>query len=86
LDEGKVIGGKLVVACRDPTTLPEPIEEPLDAVAGAVEKRVEADRIVAIAFWWDVGPCAFLDGKLSDPVRVAACSPIADICASAARS
>jgi hypothetical protein len=77
LDDGKVIGGKLVVACRGPTTLPDPIEEPLDAVAGAVEITAESRS----AFWWDVGPCAFLDGKLSDPVRVVACSLVADICA-----
>jgi hypothetical protein len=28
----------------------DPVEEPLDTVAGAVEMRAEADRIVAIAF------------------------------------
>jgi hypothetical protein len=70
LDEGEVIRGKLVVARRDPTALLDPIEEPLDPVAGAVEIRAEADRIAAIAFWRDVGPCAFLYGKLSDPVPV----------------
>jgi hypothetical protein len=44
----------------------DPIEESLDPVAGAVEIRAEADRIAAIAFWRDVGPCALLHGKLSD--------------------
>jgi hypothetical protein len=39
LDERKVIGGKLVVARSDPTTLLDPIEEPRDQVAGAVEIR-----------------------------------------------
>jgi hypothetical protein len=58
LDEGEAIGGKLVVTRRHPTLL-DPIEESLDPVAGAVEIRAEADRIAAIAFWRDVGPCAF---------------------------
>jgi hypothetical protein len=67
-----VIDGELVVARRDPTTLLDTIEEPLDQIAGAVQIRAEADRIVAIAFRWDVNPSAFLDRKLSDPVRVVA--------------
>src|SRR6266481_5405145 len=61
-----------VVTRRRPTTLLDPIEESLDPVAGAVEIRAEADRIAAIAFWRDVGPCALLHGKLSDPVGVIA--------------
>jgi hypothetical protein len=72
LDEGEVIGGKLVVTRRRPTTLLDPIEESLDPVAGAVEIRAEADRITAIAFWRDVGPCALLHGKLSDQIGVVA--------------
>jgi len=54
LDEGEVVGGKPVVARRDPTTLLDPVEEPFDPVASAVEIRAEADRIVAIAFGRDV--------------------------------
>ena len=53
MDEGKVIGSKLIVTRRHPTTLLDPIEEALNLVAGAVEIRAEADRIVAIAFRWD---------------------------------
>jgi hypothetical protein len=34
--------------------------------------RTEADWIVAIAFWWDVGLSAFLDSKLPDPAGVVA--------------
>jgi hypothetical protein len=71
LDEGKVVGCKLVVACRDPPTSLDPIKEPSDPVTGAVEIRAEADRIVAIASRWDVDPSAFLHGKLSDPIGVA---------------
>jgi hypothetical protein len=37
LNEGKVVGGKPVVARRHPTTLFDPVEEPLDLVASAVE-------------------------------------------------
>ena len=61
-----------VVARRDPTTLLDPVEEPFAPVAGAVKTGAEADRIVAIAFRRDVGPCACLDGKLpveNDPNR-----------------
>ena len=72
LDEGKVVGGEFVVTCRDPAALLDPVEEPFDLVAGTVEIGAEADRIVAIAFLRDVGPCAFLHGKLSDPIGVVA--------------
>jgi hypothetical protein len=50
LNEGKVVGGEPVVARRYPTTLLDPIEEPLHPVTGAVEIQTEADRIAAIAF------------------------------------
>jgi hypothetical protein len=53
LDEGKIVGGQFVVASCDPTTLLDPVKEPFDQVAGSVEIRAEADRIVAIAFRWD---------------------------------
>jgi hypothetical protein len=53
LDEGKIAGGQFVVASCDPTTLLDPVKEPFDQVAGSVEIRTEADRIVAIAFRWD---------------------------------
>jgi hypothetical protein len=72
LDEGKVVGGKSVVACGDPTTLLDLIEEPFDPVAGTIEIRAEADRVIAIAFGRDVCPRAFFDGKLSDPIGVVA--------------
>jgi hypothetical protein len=53
LDEGKIVGGQFVEASCDPTTLLDPVKEPFDQVAGSVEIRAEADRIVAIAFRWD---------------------------------
>jgi hypothetical protein len=56
LNEGKVVGGKLVVARRNPTALLDSVEEPLDPVASAVEIGAEADRIAAVAFRRDVGP------------------------------
>jgi hypothetical protein len=49
------------------------IEEPFDPVAGAVEIRAKADWIVAIALGRDVGPCAVLHGKLSDPIGAVRC-------------
>jgi hypothetical protein len=45
LDEGEVIYRKPVVPRRDPTTLFDPIEEPLDSVARAVEIRAEAEPV-----------------------------------------
>ena len=70
MNEGKVVGGEPVVARRYPTTLFDPVEEPLDLVARAIEIGAEADRIAAIAFRRDVGPRALLNGKLSDPVEL----------------
>jgi hypothetical protein len=55
MNEGKVVGGEPVVARRYPTTLFDPVEEPLDLVARAIEIGAEADRIAAIAFRRDVG-------------------------------
>ena len=60
------------MARRKSATLFDPVEEPLDAVASAVEMRAEGDRIAAIAFRRDIGPRALLHGKLSDPVGVIA--------------
>ena len=53
MDEGKIVGGQFVAASCDPTTLLDPVKEPFDQVAGSVQIRAEADRIVAIAFRWD---------------------------------
>jgi hypothetical protein len=62
-------------ACRSALqrdALFDPVEESLDPVAVAVEMGAEVDRIAAIAFWRDIGPCASLHGKPSDPVGVIA--------------
>ena len=45
-----MIGGKLVVARRQPTSLLNLVEEALHPVAVTIEVRAEADQIVAIAF------------------------------------
>jgi hypothetical protein len=58
LHERKVVGSQFVVARRNATALLDPVEETLASVAVAVEIRAEADRIVAISFWGDVGPSA----------------------------
>jgi hypothetical protein len=58
LDEREVVRGELIVARSDATTLFDFVKEALDEIAGSVEMRTEADWIVAIAFWWDVGPSA----------------------------
>jgi len=50
LNEGKVVGREPFVARGYPTTLLDPIEEPLDLIATAVEIRAEAYRTAAIAF------------------------------------
>ena len=39
LDEGEVVGGKLVVTRRDPATLLNAVEEPFDPIAGAAVRR-----------------------------------------------
>lgn len=72
MNEGKVVGGQPVVARCPPKALFDSVKEPLDVVASAVERRTEADRIAAIAFWRDVGLRALLHGNLSDPVSVIA--------------
>jgi hypothetical protein len=36
LHEGEVVGGKFVVTRRHPTTLLDPVEEPLNPIAGAI--------------------------------------------------
>ena len=72
LDEGKVVYSKPVVARRDPTALFDPVEEPFDVIASAIEVRTKADRITAVAFWGDIGPRTLLHRKLSDPVGVIA--------------
>jgi hypothetical protein len=46
------------------------IEEPLDQIPGAIKIRAEADWIVAIASWRNVGPNAPLGGKGADPVGI----------------
>jgi hypothetical protein len=70
LDECKVIGGEFVVTRRDPATLLDLVEEPLNQVAGTIEVGTEADGFVAIASRRNVGPNAPLGGKSSDPVSV----------------
>jgi hypothetical protein len=50
LNEGKVVGSKPVIARRHLTTLFDPVKEPLEPVASAVEIGAEADRIAAVAF------------------------------------
>ena len=48
------------------------VEEPLNAVACAVEVRAEADQLPTIAFRWDVGPRALFIDKRSDPAGILA--------------
>jgi hypothetical protein len=72
LDEGEVVGGELVVSGRDPTTLLDLVEEPLDQVAVAVEIGAEADRVFTIALGRNIRPCASLGDECPNPVRVVA--------------
>jgi hypothetical protein len=62
----------LGVPRRYPAALLDPVEEAIDEIAGSLEVRTEADRLVAIAFRRDVGPCSLVNGKFSDPVGVIA--------------
>ena len=70
LDEGKIVGGELVVAGGDTPVLLDLVEEPLDQVSRPVKVGAEADRLLAISFWRDVCPRAFLAGEFPDPVGV----------------
>jgi hypothetical protein len=49
LKEGKVVGGELVIARRNPAAVLDLVEEALDQVPSAVEIRAEADRLGAVA-------------------------------------
>ena len=72
MNECEVVGRKFVVPRCHAATVLDPVEEPLDQIAGTIEIRTEADRFVAIASWRDVGPCALLGREGSDPVRIIA--------------
>jgi hypothetical protein len=63
---------QFVVARRDPPTLFDFIEEPFDQVAGAVEVRAEADGLIAIASWRNVGPSAPFGSERSNPIGIIA--------------
>jgi len=54
--EGQIVRRELAIARRDPPTLFDLIEEPFDQVAGSVQMRAEADRLVAIASRRYIGP------------------------------
>jgi hypothetical protein len=45
-----VASGKPVVVCRHTTTLFDPVEEPLDLVASAIELRAEAVGSLRLLF------------------------------------
>jgi hypothetical protein len=70
LDEGEVVGGELVIARGDSPTLLDLVEEPLDQIASAVEVAAKADWLRPVSLWRDVGPCAVLANKCSDPIGV----------------
>jgi hypothetical protein len=54
----KVVGRELVVARSDPAAVFDLVEEPLDQIAGPIERRTEADRVFAISLRRNVGPSA----------------------------
>jgi hypothetical protein len=66
--QNQVIRRKLVAARRDQPTLFNLIEESFDQIAGSVEMRAEADRLVAIASRRYVGPSALLCDERPDPI------------------
>jgi hypothetical protein len=70
LDEREVVSRELVAAGCHALTMLDLIEEPLDQVSGAVQIRAEADQLVAIASWRNIGPIAPLGGKRSNPVGI----------------
>src|SRR4029078_8409720 len=46
LDEGEEVRRELVIACSDPATLFDLVEEALNQISGTVKKRAEADWVV----------------------------------------
>jgi hypothetical protein len=70
LDEGKIVGGELVVTGGDASALLDLVEEPLDQVPRSVKVRAEADRLSTGSLRRDAFPCSSLDGEFSDPVGV----------------
>src|SRR5204863_2288160 len=63
-------GSGFVVTRRYAPTVLDLVEEPFDQIPYSIEMRATADRIVAIATRRNVGPCAPLGCKRSDPVRI----------------
>ena len=66
------MGCELVISGSDTPTLLDPVEEPLDEVARAVQVRTKADRVLAIAFRRNVGPRTLLVDECPDPISVIA--------------
>src|ERR1041385_1843152 len=55
LEHGKKVGGMLFVARGKPPEVLDAIEDPLDAVARAIQHRAEAGFATAMDHWRDVG-------------------------------
>ena len=72
LDERQVIRGELVVASGNAPAMLDLVEDPLNAVACAVEVRAEADRLPTIAFRRDIGPRTLFVDKRPDPACIVA--------------
>ena len=69
---GEIVLSQLVVTCCDASELLGLIEEPFDEVARLVEERAEADRVLAVGLWWDVGPCLPLGYGIAQGVGIIA--------------
>ena len=63
----------VITSCDAPTVL-DPVEEPLNVIAGTIEVWAEADCFLAVSFWWNVGPSASHSDKFRYRVRIV--SPI----------
>ena len=60
MDEGKVICCELIIARRDPPTLLDLVEEPLDQIAGAIKVAAKANWLRPVPPRRDVCRCAML--------------------------
>lgn len=70
LNEGKVVRRQLVVTRCDSAAVFDPVEEPLAVTAYSIVLWAEADGVLAVALWWDIGPGSALSDKFTDSVKV----------------
>ena len=67
-DHGEVVCGELFIACGDAPAMLDPIEETLDPVALAIERRAEGVAQLAVGAVRDVGDSVLGIDQFPDPL------------------